>query len=171
MKDETFTEIYERYGKVIKKSVMAQTGKIELAEDICQQTFETYYRKIETVEAGSELSWLFVVAEHELIDYWRKASTNREIFQPEAFEDTLDAEELSDPAKVVTDRILACDLMRALRKRNRRWYDVVYHIYFLRESYEEAARHLGVSAEVLRARCSRALRFLRKKFGKDYLDE
>ncbi len=170
MKDETFTEVYERYGAVIKKTVMAQTRKEELAEDICQQTFEIYYRKFDTVRAGSELGWLITVAENQLIDHWRKASTNREVLQSGTFDISLCADALSDPAGYVTDKILGCEILQVLRKRNPHWYDVVYHIYVLGENYEEASKHLGVSAEVLRARCSRALRYIRKKYGKDYLD-
>ena len=79
MNNETFTELYERCGASIKKSVVAQTRDEQLAEEICQQTFLIYYENMDHVRPDMEKAWLFKVARNLLIDYWRKASTRNEV--------------------------------------------------------------------------------------------
>ena len=62
-----------------------------------------------------------------------------------------------------TERIL-----EELYAEHREWYDVIMDICILQMSYEEAAKHLNLTVEVLRAKLYRARRHLRKKYGEEY---
>lgn len=48
------------------------------------------------------------------------------------------------------------------------WYYVIMDICILQMSYEEAAKHLNIEVQVLRARLYRARRYIRKKYGEEY---
>lgn len=170
MKHETFTVIYDRYAEMIMKSVVAQTRDRELAKEICQQTFEIYFRKMDTVKPGSEKSWLLKVSRNLLIDYWRKASTKREILKSDT-DDSQTLDSISGSVeKMSEDRLFVCELLDDLREHNRNWYEAVERIYVLQESYEEAAKQLGTTSTVLRARVKRAKSYIREKYGADYLE-
>lgn len=45
---------------------------------------------------------------------------------------------------------------------------VIMDICILQMSYEEAAKHLNIEVQVLRARLYRARRYIRKKYGEEY---
>ena len=170
MREETFTEIYERYAVLIMKSVMDQTNNIELAEEICQQTFLKYLEKKETVIVGFERPWLLEVAQNLLIDRWKKASTRKEFLEKETensvFDNIVDSVNVEEQ---VTNRMFTSDLMKELKVRNPLWYDVIYHVLILQESYAEAAEILHTNPDALRARYKRALDYVRGKYGDEYL--
>lgn len=171
MKDhETFTEIYERYGDLIMKSVMAQTNDRELAAEICQQTFFAFYRKMDTIDMGFVKAWLMHVAKNLLIDYWRKASTRKEILEEDSVGVYAGRSVTDDMEKRSIDRMFLCKVLEDLKKENELWYEVVDYICIREESYEESAKQLGITPAVLRARLYRARRYLQNKFGDDYLD-
>ena len=165
---EAFTEIYESYAGLIMKSVMAQTNDIELAEEICQQTFLAYYRKMETIDTEFVKAWLLHVSKNLLIDYWRKASTRKEIIKEEYEATYMEASATTDMEKQSVDRMFLCKLLEELKEENELWYEVIDYICIREVGYEEAAKQLGISPVVLRARLYRARRFLQKKYGKDY---
>lgn len=64
---------------------------------------------------------------------------------------------------MLTERILT-----ELYERRKEWYDVVIDVCILEMSYEEAAKHLGITMEMLRARLFRARKYIRKKYGEEY---
>ncbi len=171
MNNETFTELYERCGASIMKSVVAQTRDEQLAEEICQQTFLIYYENMDHVRPDMEKAWLFKVARNLLIDYWRKASTRNEVLALDECGEMSSEGSSGNPEELTETRLFVCDLLEDLKKRNVRWYEIAVHVYLLQESYEEAAELLGTNAAVLRARWNRAKRYIIKKYGKDYLDE
>ena len=61
---------------------------------------------------------------------------------------------------MLTERIL-----EELYDKKKEWYYVIMDICILQMSYEEAAKHLNIEVQVLRARLYRARRYIRKKYG------
>lgn len=166
---ETFTEIYERYAELILKSVMAQTGDIELAEEVCQQTFANFYQHMKSVDLQYVKTWLIHVSNHLLIDYWRKASTRNEVLDEDSAGVCIESAVAADIAGQCTAKVFLCDLLRDLRTVNVNWYEVIDHVCVRGESCEEAAEQLGISAAVLRARLHRARNYIREKYEDPYL--
>ena len=167
--NETFTEIYERYVGLIMKSVMAQTNDLELAMEICQQTFVNFYQHMDSLALEFAKAWLMHVSKNLLIDYWRKASTRNEFLkEEESVDDCADITATDDIEKQCTDKIFLCSLLEDLKEENELWYEVIDHICIREEKCEEAAKQLGVSAAVLRARLYRARRYIQNKYGDDY---
>lgn len=167
MKHETFAEVYERYATLIMKSVVAQTRDRQLAEEICQQTFLSYYKNMDTVKTEFVKAWLLHTAKNLLIDHWRKASTRREI--PDSDGQIMeDAACPNDFEKQCADRQFLEQMLAELEAENRLWYEVVDCIYIREMSHEETAKLLRISPTALRARLYRAKRFLQARYRDDY---
>lgn len=81
MNEKKFTEVFNKYNRLVRKMVISRSGNDMLAEEICQQVFLQYFEQM---------------------------------------------------------------------------------------SYEEAAKHLNIEVQVLRARLYRARRYIRKKYGEEY---
>ena len=64
---------------------------------------------------------------------------------------------------MLTERIL-----EELYDKKKEWYYVIMDICILQMSYEEAAKHLNIEVQVLRARLYRARRYIRNKYGEEY---
>lgn len=172
MKDETFTEIYERYAATIMKSVVARTNDEELAKEICQQTFLAYYRKMDSVKPDMVKYWLLRVAQNCLIDYWRRCGVRKEVYDDEEVNKAYRTAKAPVYVEAeCVDREFICWLMAELRAENERWYDVIDCVCIQGMSHKEAAKHLGITTTVLRARLSRAKRFIRKEYNEDYFEQ
>lgn len=59
-------------------------------------------------------------------------------------------------------------ILEELYDKKKEWYYVIMDICILQMSYEEAAKHLNIEVQVLRARLYRARRYIRKKYGEEY---
>lgn len=60
------------------------------------------------------------------------------------------------------------EVLAAVRKKNKSWYEIIQAVCVEEMTQEEAAQHLGISQEVLRAKLYRARKFIRKKFRDKY---
>ncbi len=107
MNEKKFTEVFNKYNRLVRKMVISRSGNDMLAEEICQQVFLQYFEQMNNI-----------------------------------------SEELYDKKK--------------------EWYYVIMDICILQMSYEEAAKHLNIEVQVLRARLYRARRYIRKKYGEEY---
>ena len=125
MNEKKFTEVFNKYNRLVRKMVISRSGNDMLAEEICQQVFLQYFEVI-----------------HE-------DNTERVITR------------LSH--NMLTERIL-----EELYDKKKEWYYVIMDICILQMSYEEAAKHLNIEVQVLRARLYRARRYIRKKYGEEY---
>ena len=164
---ETFTEVYKRHAASIIKSVVARTNDRELADEICQNVFLAYYKHMDHVQTEFIKAWLYEMMEHQLIDYWRKASTNHEKLIDEDAEGVLDPEDRMNIEKQYSDRRFIYEIMEKLKERNRNWYDVIECICIRQMTQEEACRYMGISSADLRSRLYRARKFLKEEFEKE----
>lgn len=167
MENDAFTEVYRQYHRLIYRSVFAQTGNQELAEDISQQVMLKYFEHMPEVEKGYEKGWLLTVERHLLIDYYRK-NHNLKAIREEEMKEAVNRSVFPDPGKDVERRQFLVRILEALRLKNEDWYDVMYLVCALEISEPEAAKQLGISIGLLRTRLYRARKYLQKLFGDDY---
>ena len=164
---ETFTEIYKRYATLILKAVVAQTKDEEIAKEICQQTFLAYYNNMHKVQSGIEKPWLLKTARHLVIDYWRKASTKNEVLV-DSEDKTFLNKKSQDLEKECVDKMFIYEILEDLEKENTLWYEVIDLLFIEQMDREEAAKHLGLSPGMLRARLYRAKQYLKRKYGGEF---
>ena len=168
MKEETFSEVYERYAAMIMKSVMTQTNDEDLAKEICQKTFLAYFRKMETLDHKDIKYWLLHVAKNHLIDHWRRCGTRNEVMEENDNGAMVNVVSPENVEKRGIDKLFVCEILEDLKRENQLWYDAIDYIIIREEGYEEAAKQLGTDPAALRARVYRAKQYIRAKFGKDY---
>jgi len=72
-----FEEIYHRYGDSVFRFTCRLVGQRAVAEDITADVFLTLYQRIDDIDVAQLPGWLFTVARHRAMDYWRRAAVER----------------------------------------------------------------------------------------------
>jgi DNA-directed RNA polymerase specialized sigma24 family protein len=139
----TFTVLYERESERVLMYHARRTLDPEIALDLTAETFAQAYRNRRSFRGATvaeERAWLFTIAHHQLVGYFRRGRVERVAMRklgirlPAVHEDDLAAIERRAelPALRIVDEL----------------------------SYEQVASSLGVSEATARARVSRGLRAL-----------
>ena len=151
MNEKKFTEVFNKYNRLVRKMVISRSGNDMLAEEICQQVFLQYFEQMNNISEELIQPWLLLTTRNMVYDFMviHEDNTERVITR------------LSH--NMLTERIL-----EELYDKKKEWYYVIMDICILQMSYEEAAKHLNIEVQVLRARLYRARRYIRKKYGEEY---
>jgi RNA polymerase sigma-70 factor (ECF subfamily) len=67
-----FDDLYARYAAAVFRYALKCVGRRDVAEDITSEVFLSLHQHWSTVEARRLPAWLFAVAKHRAIDYWRR---------------------------------------------------------------------------------------------------
>lgn len=170
MKEKKFTEVFHEYNRLIRKMVISKTGDELLAEEICQQVFLNYFEKMDYIEEDLIRPWLLLTTKNMICDYFRKQKIRKNTQSVSSVEDVMVVYEDNTERIVskLSHTMLTERILESLYADKPEWYEVIMDVCILQMSYEEAARHLGLKLEVLRAKLYRARRYIRKKYGKEY---
>ena len=68
-----FDDRYAKYAAAVFRYALKCVGRRDEAEDITSEVFLSLYQHLSTVDATRLPAWLFAVAKHRAIDYWRRA--------------------------------------------------------------------------------------------------
>ena len=74
---DPFEEIYRRYGDSLFRFTSRLVGQRAVAEEITADVFLTLYERIDDIDVAQLPGWLFTVARHRAMDYWRRAEVER----------------------------------------------------------------------------------------------
>lgn len=170
MEKELFTQNFYKYNHLVRTIVFEKTGNAAVAEEICQQVFMKYYENMDHMNDEMTRPWLILTTKNAVCDYFRKQRVRKDACSEKPFKDMEVV--CSDNTEYLVERVaniqLTQKIMTELYEYNHNWYEVVELICVRGISYEEAAQHLNVSEEMLRARLSRARKFIRQKYGEEY---
>jgi RNA polymerase sigma factor (sigma-70 family) len=160
----TFADVYVEYHEQVLRFFARRTLDPETAFDLMAETFAQLLAGIDTFRGQTEdqgRAWMWTVARHQLYRWRERGEVERRGLQRlgvpvpslgpveyERIEELADLQRLRPQLEQALAE-LAEDQRLALRRR------VIEH-----RDYEEIARECGVSAQVIRARVSRALRQL-----------
>ncbi|MDY3920288.1 MAG: sigma-70 family RNA polymerase sigma factor [Candidatus Limivivens sp.] len=169
-KNQTFSTLYAERKNLIIKYIYDRIGEHEDAVEMSQDVFMAFYQKMSNVDEDMYKSWLLLAARNACIDYYRKRSIRKET----AFSEWLESTEImaEDNLEMVVERVIreefAYRILGELKQKNTGWYEVIEAISIYGMSQDEAAKHLGVTVQVLRSRLYRARKFVRRKYLKEY---
>lgn len=150
-------EVYEQYFPIIYNYVYYRLLHRESSEDIVSQVFLKVAQNLERFdpEKASLKTWIFRIAEHTLIDFYRRK-------KPES---SMDDEE-SRPGNALNihfdeeyDRILHPQrrlVLEALQSLSERERLFIYYRYFLNITNREIARHMQMNENTVSAVMARA---------------
>lgn len=170
-KNEMFEEYFKKYKNLLIRAVMLKTGDYQVAQEICQQVFCSYYSHMDEIEQEVVKAWLLKCTQNAIVDYLRKNGLRRELILGNDYQDmgSAVAEMEADYCEnQVINTELTGRILRDVRAVNESWYEVLIMICVDGMSHKQAAEKLHVSEQVLRARLYRARNYVREKFGDEY---
>lgn len=74
---DAFEEIYRRYGDGLFRFTCRLVGQRAVAEEITADVFLTLYQRFDEIDVAQLPGWLFTVARHRAMDYWRRAAVEQ----------------------------------------------------------------------------------------------
>ncbi len=166
-----FETCYAEYKDFVKRVAYEKLRDEDLSDDVAQDVFLSFYKNLNKVLPGLEKAWLYRCARNAAIDYIRKRYRWFEIsLDPTAMNHELEQrrESMEQAELHLKDENLACRIMSELEQVNALWFEAFGLLCVNELSYEEAAKRLGVTPQVLRARVHRARTYVRNKYGREY---
>lgn len=171
---QAFDALVARYQRYVFNLIYQHLGQADELEDVAQEVFLRIYKFIRKYRGNASLeSWIYkIVLNYCRTHARRRAIFNRHFWQPQAadsqdersFEilDTLP--DLShDPARTVEHRVIAQDILAAVRSLPAIYRDILIMREVNELSYEEIAEILEISIGTVKSRISRARDLVRQK--------
>ena len=164
--ENAFTMLVKKYRKHVHTLAWHKIGDFHIAEDITQETFLQVYRDLATLREPNRFpGWLYVVTNHRCIAWIRKNRSHVRLVEGinmamkgEAAYSRYVADE---QAKTATEaqRTVVKQLLARLPESER---TVMTLYYFGEMTCEEISKFLGVSANTIKSRLSRARQRLKR---------
>lgn len=168
MKEKKFTQVFDKYNKLVRKIVLNRTGNWNLAEEICQQVFLKYFENMNNLENNMIQPWLVRCTKNMVNDYFRKQRIHNNVVEMLSEMAIVRHDNAEKIIKNMVGSQLMNSIMDELYAYKKEWHDIIEDVCIFEMSYEEAAKHLGMKPQTLRAKLFRARRYIRKKFGEEY---
>lgn len=161
--DESFQRLYEKYHQDIFQFLFYMVKDRELAEDLMQEVYIKVLKSYSNFEGrSSEKTWLFSIARHVAIDYFRKQKTLRQrILEKLELEQVLIVDKDPLPEEIAEQKEDIQLLYKALQHCNLNQRSVLI-LRFLKDlSVSETAEVLGWTESKVKTTQHRALKALR----------
>lgn len=171
MKNKRFEDYFLKYKNLVIRIVMDKTGDYQVAQEICQQVFISFYTNMDKIAPELVKAWLMRCTQNAVVDYIRKLKVKKEIFVDVPVSEsgnTLVEESLKVHEERLNNRELAGRILREVREANEQWFEVLVLHCIDGLSYAEIAEKLHISEPVLRARMYRARMFIKEHFGEEF---
>ncbi|MEK3890642.1 sigma-70 family RNA polymerase sigma factor [Bacillus sp. FSL K6-3431] len=159
---ESIESIYDYYFNDIYRFLLSLSRDHHTAEDLVQETFLRAYLHVDKHDNESIKSWLFTVAHHAFIDYYRKQK-RIELKKQGFFSKLLDKRNTPEESIVIQEDIQEIiNLLDGLPEKQK--YAVLLHD-FHELSYLEAATVMNVSLANFKVILYRGRQAVRRKKG------
>lgn len=151
--------LYDRHYDAVYRYCYYHVGDAPLAQDLAGEVFVRMVENLDTFDMRGRplLAWLYAIARNLIADTYRKRGQAPQLPLNEAQvagEDT--------PAQQVEQRLLAEDLVVALRRLTEEQRQVILLKFVLDHDNAEVARMLGKSQGAIKSLQHRALAALRR---------
>lgn len=160
---QAFEKLYNLYSVRIIKRLVFLLKDVEIAKEILQDVFLAVWEKRETIDSDKSFrSFLFRIAENKVIDYFRKAATDKKMrehiirISTEFHYPTEDSIAVKETGSIVQQ---AVNSLSPQRKK-------IFILCRLEgKSYEEAAKIMGISTGTVNDHMVKALRVVRSQLS------
>jgi RNA polymerase sigma-70 factor (ECF subfamily) len=161
---EAFAAFYRRHERAVATFLMRRTGRAELAADLTSEVFAAAMIAWRGggERAANEQAWLYGIAQHKLIDSYRRGRVEDEARVRLGMRPTVIDDESLRAIAALTAETPALELIAGLPADQRA---AVTGRVIEERSYDELAASLGLSEQVVRKRVSRGLAQLRAAIG------
>lgn len=163
--ESSFALLYQKYFTPIYRYFLAFLGSKEEAEDLTQTTFLNVLRFLQE-QRKQEIKfepWLYQIARHLLIDFWRKKKT----IPLESLENQKEEKGYENLTYQLDQEVGNKTLiLKYLKKLNLEQKEVIILRFFEEKNVRETSEIMGKSEEAVRALQYRALKKLKKLLTK-----
>jgi RNA polymerase sigma-70 factor (ECF subfamily) len=161
---DAFVAFYRRHERAVATFLMRRTGRAELAADLTSEGFAAALIAFRDrgEPAVSEQAWLYGIAQHKLIDSYRRGRVEDAARVTLGMRPTVIDDESLRAIAALTAETPALELVAALPEEQR---VAVTGRVIEERTYDELAASLGLSEQVVRKRVSRGLAQLRAAMG------
>lgn len=158
-----FTEIYQRYWKVMHAHTLKMLGGEDEAKDIVQELFANLWIKRNSIQNNTNLSgYLYVSARNKIINHIQRKSMRKHYVRYLA----LSAGEAHD---TTIEQIIEKELNIIIENEIQHLPGKMQHIFHLSRklnlSHKEIANHLAVSDKTVKKQIRNAIRIIKTKVG------
>lgn len=162
--DARFEAVYRAYSGLLVRVISARIGSGQDADDLAQDVFLAYCRRMDEIPEDAVKTWLLLAANRRCIDYFRRKRVRGSISCTEQEA----ADNVEQMLRRMNCRELLFRILETLQRDHRIWYETFQAGILKGVPPEEAARALHVSPEAVRGRVFRARRFLAREYGDEY---
>ncbi|MFA6525401.1 MAG: RNA polymerase sigma factor [Patescibacteria group bacterium] len=162
------TRLYELFSERIYRYLVIRVSHRETAEDLTQMVFLEMIRSLHRYKKQKDVkftTWLFQIARHRLIDYYRR---NKTILQIDELADT--HVELQVEQEEVNVDSYYSRIKKILHKLSEQQQNIIHLFYYEDMSPGEIAEITGMSAITVRVEKHRALTKIRNILSKEHLE-
>ncbi|RKU23370.1 hypothetical protein C6499_18615 [Candidatus Poribacteria bacterium] len=165
--DNAFAELVKKYQKQVHALIWRKIGDFHVAEELTQDTFLKAYQRLATLKKPqSFVSWLYVIASNDCSTWLRKKR-----LWTQSLEDTSSAQvekatysgyviEENERTAAEAQRDAVKKLLAKLQESDR---TIITLFYFAEMTCKEISEFLGVSANTIKSRLSRARQHLKRE--------
>lgn len=168
-----FDAVYKEHYNSVYHVALRYTGNQHTSEDITHDVFLKYYLYTAASEVESPRKWLLTVGSRLAWNY------NKKYYREELLDFTERSEEFIDrgtnPEHVFFEKMWECEvidsaevILKALKKKNEKWYDAVTYVYGMARKRQEVADAMGISVMALDGLLKRAKNWIEKKYKFDF---
>ena len=165
--DNAFAELVKKYQKQVHALIWRKIGDFHVAEELTQDVFlKAYQRLAKLKKPQSFASWLYVIASNDCSTWLRKKrlrtqpleDTSSALIEKATYSGYVIAENERTAAEAQRDAVKK--LLAKLQESDR---TIVTLFYFAEMTCKEISEFLGVSANTIKSRLSRARQHLKKE--------
>ena len=145
-----FDDLYAKYMAPVFGYALKCVGRRDVAEDITSEVFLELYRQSATIDASRLPGWLFAVAKHKAVDYWRRLEVEERhlsLIPPAGTSYERPVEAWLEETKALKPVHRACLILRYVHGMDRR----------------EIARRLGLTENQVKSALQYSLTILRRE--------
>jgi RNA polymerase sigma factor (sigma-70 family) len=147
-----FGRLYDLYIQPVFRYLYRQVDSLQDAEDLTSQTFVAAYEALPRFQGQNHFAaWLFGIARHKLMDYYRRKSAQPQL----QISETLSKEE-DLLGQIILNEDLS-HLRSLIQDLTREEQDLIYLRYLVGLSYAEIAEVVGKSMEAVKKSVYRLL--------------
>ncbi|MBD3311556.1 MAG: sigma-70 family RNA polymerase sigma factor [Candidatus Magasanikbacteria bacterium] len=166
--EASFEILYEHYFPKIYGFIFKRTGNKEATEDLVSSTFMKVFCNLSgfSPKKGSFSSWIYTIANNNLIDYYRKQGRKKESGMEGLENKPIESDSPEDEMQASYEATIVQKALGDLKEK----YQRILHLKFYAElSNQEIAEVMGMSVNNSRVTIHRALKkfaLIHKKYEK-----
>jgi len=157
-----FENVYDKYFNEIFNFILKRISNVELAEDLVGVVFMKVFEKRESYDPSkaSIRTWIYTIANNELIDYYRRRRVNKSFEKVKPYLKTKDVlEEIQEKTDEINKKKLYNEILEVLDdKLSREEKDIVISHYIEEKPYKEIAEIKNMNCNTLRSKAHRDLK-------------